>query len=71
MNPDEPMIPDPVDPTGPQPEPVSDPPPDGQPDTIRASAAPPTNDGLDAYDEADADSFPASDPPAASEPGVG
>jgi hypothetical protein len=26
---------------------------------------------VDAYDEAEAESFPASDPPAASEPGVG
>jgi hypothetical protein len=38
MNPEEPMIPDPVDPDGPQIEPVSDPAPEGQPDTIQASA---------------------------------
>ena len=60
------MIPDPVDPDGPQVEPVSDPAPEGQPDSIQAA-----DEKLDGYDQAEADSFPASDPPAASEPGVG
>jgi hypothetical protein len=41
---------------------VSDPATPDQPDSIEAEE--------DAYDEADAESFPASDPPAASEPGV-
>jgi hypothetical protein len=31
----------------------------------------PKDDELDEYDQAEAESFPASDPPAASEPGAG
>jgi hypothetical protein len=54
MNPQEPVIPDPVPPAGP----VTDPPNPDQPTEY------------DAYDQAEADSFPASDPPAASEPGA-
>jgi len=58
-----PVIPDPdprqQNPTGPVSEPA-------QPDTPTQYDA----GKLDAYDEADADSFPASDPPAASEPGT-
>jgi hypothetical protein len=56
--PDQPVIPDPDAPSTPS-GPVKDP---TDPDK-------PTE--YDAYDEAVAESFPASDPPAASEPGAG
>jgi hypothetical protein len=61
MYPNAPVTPDPDDDRS-SPGPVSDPAPPDQPDSIEAEG--------DAYDEADAESFPASDPPAASEPGV-
>jgi hypothetical protein len=63
MNPQEPVIPDPdmPDPRAP----VSDPPNPDQPTEYDAAA-----DGLDEYDKELADSFPASDPPAAAEPGA-
>ena len=81
MNPQEPVIPDP-DAPGTTPGPVKDPEVPGTPAeyntadseglsewaAIRAEEA---RDGdLDPYDAAVADSFPASDPPAASEPGA-
>jgi hypothetical protein len=78
MNPQEPVIPDPdapADPAGP----VGDPADPNQP--VRYDAADNEDgrlddyesekrEGLDDYDEAVADSFPASDPPAASQPGA-
>jgi hypothetical protein len=65
MNPQEPVVPEPGGPDTPG-APVSDPAPPEQPAEYQAEEG-----GLDDYDEAEADSFPASDPPAASEPGVG
>ena len=59
MNPQEPMIPDPMPPSQDPAAPVGDP------------ANPDQPAEYDAYDEAEADSFPASDPPSASEPGAG
>ena len=56
--PDQPVIPDPDAPSTPS-GPVKDPSDPGKPTEY------------DAYDEAVAESFPASDPPAASEPGPG
>jgi hypothetical protein len=64
MNPQEPVIPDPDSPGAPS-GPVKDPVDPAQPAEYSADSQ-----GLDAYDEAVADSFPASDPPAASEPGA-
>jgi hypothetical protein len=65
MNPQEPVIPDPdapqQNPTGP----VFDPSDPDKPTEYDAGGA----DDLDEYDQAEADSFPASDPPAATEPG--
>ncbi|HTD36453.1 MAG TPA: hypothetical protein VK669_02970 [Candidatus Limnocylindrales bacterium] len=58
MNPQEPVVPDPGDPNQDPAGPVSDPSTPDQPAEY------------DAYDEAVAESFPASDPPAASEPGA-
>lgn len=58
MNPQEPVVPDPAGPEQDPAGPVSDPATPGQPAEY------------DAYDEAVAESFPASDPPAASEPGA-
>ncbi|MDB5069790.1 MAG: hypothetical protein JWM87_901 [Candidatus Eremiobacteraeota bacterium] len=76
MNPQEPVIPDP-DPAPNAPSgPVGDPSNPDQPAEYNASAAgePADSDerreGLDPYDQAVDDSFPASDPPAASEPGA-
>ena len=63
MHPESPVVPDPDNPDRPGLQPVSDPAPANQPDSIQAEEA-------DPYDEAEAESFPASDPPAASEPGV-
>jgi hypothetical protein len=57
MNPQEPVIPDPGAPVQSPAAPVKDPTDPDQPAEY------------DAYDEAVAESFPASDPPAASEPG--
>jgi hypothetical protein len=65
MNPQEPVIPD-SDVPGTAPGPVKDP---DAPDAPSEYNAAKSDEGLDAYDEAVADSFPASDPPAASEPG--
>jgi hypothetical protein len=64
MNPQEPVLPDP-DPPGQPSDPVGDPSRPDQPAEYQAG-----DGGLDAYDKSDADSFPASDPPAASEPGA-
>ncbi len=58
MNPQEPVVPDPDGPRQDPAGPVSDP------------ANPDQPAEYDAYDEAEAESFPASDPPAASEPGA-
>jgi hypothetical protein len=58
MNPQEPVVPDPGGPNQDPAGPVSDP------------ATPDQPAEYDAYDEAVAESFPASDPPAASEPGA-
>jgi hypothetical protein len=57
VNPQEPVIPDPM-PPGTTGAPVDDPANPDQPAEYSA------------YDQAEADSFPASDPPAASEPGA-
>lgn len=64
MIPQEPLVPDPAPDENP-PGPVGDPPDPAQPSEYQAK-----DDGLDDYDEAEAESFPASDPPAASEPGA-
>ncbi|HEV3085816.1 MAG TPA: hypothetical protein VGX96_01230 [Candidatus Elarobacter sp.] len=66
MNPQEPVIPDPDAPQQDPGAPVGDPTDPDRPTEYNASG----DDGLDPYDEADADSFPASDPPAAAEPGA-
>jgi hypothetical protein len=69
MNPQEPVIPDPDQPREDPGAPVRDPADPDQPaqyDLARGKSA----EGLDAYDEAVAESFPASDPPASAEPGV-
>ena len=58
MNPQEPVVPDPGGPNQDPAGPVSDP------------ATPDQPAEYDAYDEAVAESFPASDPHAASEPGA-
>ena len=65
MNPQEPVVPEPGVPNAPG-APVSDPNPPEQPAEYDAK-----DEGLDDYDEAEAESFPASDPPAAAQPGVG
>jgi hypothetical protein len=68
MNPQEPVVPDPDQPSQDPSGPVGDP---ADPDRPSQYDAARSNDaGLDAYDEAVAESFPASDPPAASEPGA-
>ena len=69
MNPQEPVVPEPNVPNAPG-APVSDPKPPEQPAEYDAKGAA-KDDGLDDYDEAEAESFPASDPPSASQPGVG
>lgn len=75
MNPQEPVIPDPVDPNNPG-GPVGDPSNPDAPTEYDASGTGSTStsddrrEGLDDYDQAVDDSFPASDPPAASEPGA-
>jgi hypothetical protein len=66
MTPQEPVVPEPGAPNDTPGAPVSDPAPPEQPAEYDAK-----DDELDAYDEAEAESFPASDPPAASQPGVG
>jgi hypothetical protein len=65
MNPQEPVVPEPGAPNAPG-APVSDPKTPDEPAEYGAE-----DEQLDDYDEAEADSFPASDPPAASQPGVG
>jgi hypothetical protein len=77
MNPQEPVIPDPDPPNEPS-APVTDPSDPNSP--VRYDAdnedgrlndyEAEKREGLDDYDAAVADSFPASDPPAASEPGA-
>jgi hypothetical protein len=67
MDPQEPVVPEPNVPDSPG-APVSDPKTPEQPAEYEAGDE---DEGLDDYDEAVADSFPASDPPAASEPGAG
>ncbi|HEY0613634.1 MAG TPA: hypothetical protein VGC96_03290 [Candidatus Elarobacter sp.] len=69
MNPQEPVVPDPGGPREDTPGPVEDPSSPDQPSEYQAGDAP-SNEGLDDYDQAVAESFPASDPPAASEPGT-
>jgi hypothetical protein len=66
MNPQEPVIPDPDSPSQDPNAPVSDPSRPDEPGEYQAE----NGDELDAYDRAEAESFPASDPPSASEPGV-
>ena len=66
MNDHEPVVPEPGAPNSTPGAPVSDPATPEQPAEYDAK-----DDELDAYDEAEAESFPASDPPAASQPGVG
>jgi hypothetical protein len=69
MNPQEPVVPDPDAPHQDPGAPVGDPTDPDRPteyDLIRGEDA----DDLDPYDEAVAESFPASDPPAAAEPGA-
>jgi hypothetical protein len=63
VNPQEPVVPEPGTPNSPG-APVSDPKTPEQPAEYDAKE-------LDGYDEAEAESFPASDPPAAAQPGVG
>jgi hypothetical protein len=67
MNPpQEPVVPDPDTPPTSPAGTVRDPDKPDQPAEYDVTS----NEGLDAYDEADSESFPASDPPSASEPGV-
>jgi hypothetical protein len=66
MNPQEPVVPEPNAPGAP----VDDPKMPEQPAEYDAEDRA-KDDGLDDYDQAEAESFPASDPPAASQPGVG
>jgi hypothetical protein len=66
MNPQEPVVPDPDAPSQTPGGPVRDPDKPDQPPEYDVTK----NEGLDEYDEADAGSFPASDPPAATEPGL-
>ena len=65
MNPQEPVVPEPGTPNAPG-APVSDPETPEQPTEYDAK-----DEHLDDYDRAEADSFPASDPPAAAQPGAG
>ena len=67
MNPQEPVIPDPDGPRENPGAPVSDP---SNPDMPAEYNAASDDEGLDEYDKELADSFPASDPPAAAQPGV-
>jgi hypothetical protein len=67
MNPQEPVIPDPDAPEQTPGGPVGDPSDPDQPSEYQARKG---GDAPDPYDEADAASFPASDPPAATEPGA-
>jgi hypothetical protein len=69
MNPQEPAIPDPTPPGQPG-GPVIDPSQPDQPAEYEARDAARGDEDLDDYDKSVADSFPASDPPAASEPGA-
>jgi hypothetical protein len=77
MNPQEPVVPDPDGPAQDPAGPVSDPANPDQPSEYQAARSDDPNDARDnpedyqGYDEAVAESFPASDPPAASEPGAG
>jgi hypothetical protein len=65
MNPpQEPVVPDPGGPPTTPGGPVRDPDRPDQPPEYDVTS----NEGLDEYDKADADSFPASDPPAATQP---
>ena len=67
MNPQEPVTPEPDSPRENPGAPVGDPSNPDAPAEYNAAAG---DDGLEGYDKELADSFPASDPPAASEPGV-
>ena len=69
MNPQEPVVPDPTPPGQPG-GPVVDPSQPDQPAEYEARKAARGDAELDDYDKSVADSFPASDPPAASEPGA-
>ncbi len=74
MNPQEPVVPDPSPPPSQPNAPVDDPDRPEAPAQYdvkgQAGAADTDEDeGLDDYDKAVADSFPASDPPSQSEPG--
>ncbi|GEM_PF-2483319 len=66
MDPQEPVVPDPAPPPNHPDAPVSDPSRPETPSQYDAGA----DEQLDDYDKAVADSFPASDPPAQSEPGA-
>jgi hypothetical protein len=69
MNPQEPVVPDPDAPQQDPGAPVGDPTDPDRPteyDAVRGEDI----DDLDPYDEAVAESFPASDPPAPAEPGA-
>ncbi|MBV8370275.1 MAG: hypothetical protein JO036_15320 [Candidatus Eremiobacteraeota bacterium] len=68
MNPQEPVVPDPDQPQQDPGAPVGDPSDPDRPSEYNLARG--EDMGLDAYDEAVAESFPASDPPAASEPGT-
>lgn len=64
--PEQPVVPDPDAPEQSPTGPVRDPDRPDQPREYDVTS----NEKLNDYDQAEADSFPASDPPAASEPGV-
>jgi hypothetical protein len=66
MNPQEPVEPDPILPPQTPNAPVTEPDRPDQPTEYDAQG---DDEGLDDYDKAVADSFPASDPPSQTEPG--
>ena len=75
MNPQEPVVPDPDGPTQDPGGPVGDPSNPDQPAEYQAAKPEDADkrddpDDYEGYDEAVAESFPASDPPSASQPGT-